>query len=338
MSAARMSVEELTMQAIVQYRYGDDAEAVLRVDHVPTPQVGDGDVRVRVRAAAVDRGTWHLMAGRPYLMRVLGFGLRGPKTRVPGLDVAGTVEAVGPAVTGLRPGDEVFGTVRTGSLAEYAVAAADKLAPKPANLSFEQAAALAVSATTALQAVRDHGRVRAGERVLVLGASGGVGSYAVQIAKALGAEVTGAASPGKLDLVRALGADHAVDYTREDVTDGRHRYDVVIDIGGNRRLRQLRRALEKRGRLVLVGGENGGAVLGGIERNLRAALLSPFVGQKLGAFVARQRGKDLADLAAMAESGAIVPAVDRVYPLAAAPAAIRRVADGQARGKVVVAP
>jgi NADPH:quinone reductase-like Zn-dependent oxidoreductase len=231
-------------------------------------------------------------------------------------------------------GDEVFGTGK-GTLAEYAVAKADRLATKPPNLSFEQAAAVPVSATAALQALRK-GKVQSGERVLVVGASGGVGSYAVQIAKARGAEVTGVASTSKLDLVRTLGADHVIDYTVEDFTDGRRRYDVVVDIGGNRRLSDLRRALTPKGRLVLTGGENGGKVLGGIERNLRAVLVSLFVSQKLGAFVARQRGADLIELRELIESGAVVPAVDRTYPLNEAAAAVRQLADGLVRGKVVV--
>ena len=323
-----------TMQAIVQDRYGTAAEDVLRLEQIAKPAIGDEEVLVRVRAAGVDRGTWHLMAGRPYLMRLLGFGLRGPKTRVPGLDVAGTVDAVGKDVVGLEPGQEVFGTAK-GSFAEYAVARASRLAPKPANLSFQQAAAVAVSATTALQAVRK-ARVQPEERVLVIGASGGVGTFAVQLAKAFGAVVTGVSSTAKVDLVRAIGADHVIDYTGEDVADGRHRYDVVIDIGGNRRISHLRRALTPEGRLVLVGGENGGRWLGGIERNLRAQLLSPFVGQKLGAFVARQRPDDLLALRELIESGAIAPTIDRTYPLAEAAAAVRYLAEGRARGKVVI--
>jgi NADPH:quinone reductase-like Zn-dependent oxidoreductase len=326
---------EATMRAIVQDRYGDDPGDVLRLGDIGGLRVRDDEVLIRVRAAGVDRGTWHLMTGRPYLMRIIGFGLRGPKARVPGLDVAGIVEAVGKDVTGFAPGDEVFGTAK-GSFAEYAVGKADKLAAKPANLTFEQAAAVPVSATVALQAVRDKARVQAGERVLVIGASGGVGSYAVQIAKAFGAEVTGVASTAKLDFVRALGADHVVDYTGEDFADGTRRYEVIIDLGGNRPLSQLRRALTPNGRLIITGGENGGAVLGGIERNLRASLLSPFVGQKLQAFVARQRGADLVVLRELIESEAIIPAVDRTYPLSQAASAIRHLAEGRVRGKVTL--
>ncbi|HEX6596099.1 MAG TPA: NAD(P)-dependent alcohol dehydrogenase [Acidimicrobiales bacterium] len=328
------ATSQTTMRAVVQDSYGEAPEEVLRVDEVKRPRIGADEVLLRVRAAGVDRGTWHLMAGRPYLMRALGFGVRGPRAKIPGLDVAGIVDAVGTGVTEFAVGDEVFGTGK-GTFAEYAVAKADRLATKPPNLSFEQAAAVPVSATTALQALRK-GKVRSGERVLVVGASGGVGTYAVQIAKALGAEVTGVASTSKLDVVRSLGADHVLDYTVEDFTDGRRRYDVIIDIGGNRRLSDLRRALTPRGRLVLTGGENGGKVLGGIERNLRAVLVSLFVSQKLGAFVARQRRADLIELRELIESGAVVPAVERTYPLNEAAAAVRQLADGLVRGKVVV--
>jgi NADPH:quinone reductase-like Zn-dependent oxidoreductase len=335
MRSATEPAATTTMQAIVQERYGLDPGQVLRPEQVPKPAINDDEVLVRVRAAGVDRGTWHLIAGLPKLMRYIGFGLQGPKTKVPGLDLAGTVEAIGDKVTDLQPGDEVFGTGK-GAFAEYAAVKASQLVRKPANLTFEEAAAVPVSATAALQAVRDYGRVRPGERVLVVGASGGVGTFAVQLAKAFGAEVTGVASTSKLDLVRSVGADHVVDYTRVEFTDGRRQYDVIVDIGGNRPLSQLRRALTPRGRLVLVGGENGGDFLGGIERNLRAALLSPFVGQKLRAFVSRLRRDDLVALRDLVESGALAPAVDRTYPLGQAAAAVGHVAAGRARGKVVL--
>jgi NADPH:quinone reductase-like Zn-dependent oxidoreductase len=325
---------EVTMPAIVQDRYGTAPEDVLRLEQVAIPAIRDDEVLVRVRAAGVDRGVWHLMAGLPYLARAIGFGLRAPKIQTPGMDVAGTVEAVGKAVTDLAPGDEVFGTAKA-TYAGYAAAKSSRLAPKPSNLTFEQAAVVPVSATTALQAVRKAG-VKRGDRVLVVGASGGVGSYAVQIAKAYGAEVTGVASTAKLDFVRAIGADHVIDYTRDDFADGQHRYDAIIDIGGNRRIGRLRRALGPKGKLVLTGGEDGGRWLGGIERNLRAQLLSPFVAQKLGAFVARQRRDDLAVLSELLQTGAITPPVDRTYPLGEAAAAIRHMVDGHARGKVVL--
>ena len=326
---------QVMMQAIVQRRYGATPEDVLRLEQIVSPAMDDDEVLVRVRAAGVDRGTVHLMTGTPYLMRILGFGLRAPKSPVPGWAVAGTVEAVGAKVTGLEPGDEVFGTCR-GSFAQYAAAKAGWLAPKPASLTFEQAAAMLGSATTALQALRDKARLRPGQHVLIIGASGGVGTFAVQLAKAFGAEVTGACRTGKTDLVRALGADHVLDYTREDITAGRHRYDVIIDIGGNRPLAHLRRALTPKGTLVITGGENGDALLGGIGRNLRAQLLSPFVSQKLTAFIARQRRADLVTVRDMADSGAVTPAIDRSYPLSQAAAAVRYLADGHARGKVVI--
>ena len=323
------------MQAIVQRRYGTVPEDVLRLEQTAKPALAPGEVLVRVRAAGVDRGTWHLMTGTPYLARAMGFGLRAPKTAIPGWAVAGTVEAIGTDVTGLQPGDEVFGTCR-GSFAQYATARPDRLAPKPASLTFEQAAALPISAVTALQAIRDQAKVRPGQHVLIIGASGGVGTFAVQIAKAFGAEVTGACGTAKTDLVRAVGADHVLDYTREDPTAGPHRYDVVIDIGGNRPVRQLRRALAPRGTLVIAGGENGGPWLGGMGRNIGAQLLSPFVSQRLTTFVARERRADLLTLGDLADSGAVVPAVERAYPLSQAAAALRHVAEGRARGKVVI--
>ena len=329
------AVGQVMMQAIVQRRYGTAPENLLRLEQIARPAMNDDEVLVRVRAAGVDRGTVHLMTGTPYVMRILGFGLRGPKSPVPGWAVAGTVESVGTRVTGLEPGDEVLGTCR-GSFAEYAAAKAGWLAPKPASLTFEQAAAMPGSATTALQALRDKAKLRPGQHVLIIGASGGVGTFAVQLAKAFGAEVTGACRTGKTDLVRALGADHVLDYTREDITAGRYRYDVIIDIGGNRPLAHLRRALTQKGTLVITGGENGDALLGGIGRNLRAQLLSPFVSQKLTAFIARQRRADLVTVRDMADSGAVTPAIDRGYPLSQAAAAVRYLADGHARGKVVI--
>jgi NADPH:quinone reductase-like Zn-dependent oxidoreductase len=325
-----------TMRAIVQEQYGPEPEGLLRLEEVDRPAVGDGEVLVRVRAASVDRGTWHLMAGLPYPAR-LAFGLRRPTFRNPGRSLAGTAEVVGGGVTELGPGDEVYGTAGgNGTFAEYAIARPATLAPKPANLSFEEAATVPVSGLTALQAVRDHGRVTAGEKVLVIGASGGVGSFAVQIAKALGAEVTGVSSTAKVDAVRALGADAVVDYTREDVTDGRVRYDVVLDIGGNRRLARLRRALAPRGRLVIVGGETGGRWLDGFDRQLRATLLAPFVGQELGFFVAKENAADLDALRELIEDDQVTPAIDQVYPLGESIAAIRHVLDGRATGKVAV--
>ena len=321
-----------TMQAVVQDAYGDTSD-VLRLEQVARPQPGPGEVLVRVAAAGVDRGVWHLMAGKPYAAR-LAFGLRAPKNRGPGSEFAGRVEAVGDGVAAVAPGDAVYG-IGSGSFAEYVLAREAKVAPAPAGISAVQAAAVPVSASTALQAVRDHGHVTAGHRVLVVGASGGVGSFAVQIAKAFGAEVTGVARTDKLDLVRSLGADHVVDHTTDDVTAGAARYDVVLDIGGNTPVRRLRRVLTPRGTLVIVGGEGKGRWLG-MGRQLRAAALSPFVGQKLGFFVNRANAEDLVVLAGLIESGQVTPAVDRTFPLADAAAAVTYMSEGRARGKVVV--
>jgi NADPH:quinone reductase-like Zn-dependent oxidoreductase len=323
------------MQAIVQRRYGTAPEEVLRLEETPKPTIKDEEVLIQVRAASVDRGTWRLMAGDPRLMRIAGFGLRRPKTPVPGWAVAGTIETAGSNVRGLKPGDEVFGIGR-GSFAEYAKARPGQLAAKPATVTFEQAAALPPSATTALQAIRDKARLRQGQHVLIIGASGGVGSYAVQIAKAQGAEITAVSSPAKTDLIRSLGADHTIDYTREDPADGKHRYDVILEIAGSRPLARLRRALAPDGTLVLIGGDDNDPWLGGMARNLRAQLLSPFAPQKLIAFIARQRRADLITVADLAASGQITPAIERTYPLAQAPAALRHLADGHARGKLVI--
>jgi len=290
---------------------------------------------VRVVAASVDRGTWHVMAGLPYLMRAAGFGIRAPKARNPGRCFAGTVESVGRDVTGFTPGDEVFGTSE-GAFAEYVAAKPGKLAPKPATLSFDQAAATPISGVTALQAVRDRAKVMAGEKVLVIGASGGVGSFAVQIAKAFGAEVTGVSGPAKVDFVSEIGADHVVDYSREDFAGGDHRYDVILDIGGSNPLSRLRRALAPRGRLVIVGGMTDGRWLGGIDRQVRATLLSPFVGQKLGSLMASENSADLLALGELIDAGKVAPAIDRTYPLSEVPAAIRSLLKGQVRGKVVI--
>ncbi|PRX49184.1 NADPH:quinone reductase-like Zn-dependent oxidoreductase [Prauserella shujinwangii] len=321
------------MKAIVQDGYGP--ADVLRLGDIPKPVPGDGEVLLSVRAAGVDPGVWHLMTGLPYLVRVMGFGLRAPKVRVRGRDVAGVVAAVGANVTGFRPGDEVFGTCE-GSFAEYACARADRIAPKPANLGFVEAAAVPVSGGTALQAVRDCGRVRPGHRVLVIGAGGGVGSFAVQLAAAFGGEVTGVCGPDKAELVRSLGAVDVIDYTREDLAERRHRYDVILDTAGNRPLARLRRALAPRGALVIVGGEGGDRWIGGFDRALRAGLLSPFTRQRLRGLVAKENSADLTTLRELAESGAFAPVVGRTYALAEAPDAIRELHKGHTRGKLVV--
>ena len=323
-----------TMRAVVHDTYG--SADVLRLATIPRPRIADDQVLVRVHAAGLDRGTWHLMAGRPYAIR-LGFGLRKPKNPVPGRDLAGTVEAIGSAVTGFAVGDEVFG-VGEGSFAQYAAARADKLARKPAKLSFEQAAVVPISALTALQALRDAGRLRPGQKVLVIGASGGVGSYAVQMAKAFGAEVTGVASTAKLDLVRSLGADHVIDYTRDDFADGEHRYDLILDIAGNPTLSRLRRALTPTGTALMVGGEDGGRLTGGMDRQLRGMALSLFGGRRFRGFLNKERGRVLAQVAELIESGAVTPSLDRSYPLDRAPEAMRALEAGQVRGKVAITP
>jgi NADPH:quinone reductase-like Zn-dependent oxidoreductase len=324
-----------TMTAIVHDAYGTVPADVLRFIEVDKPTIADDQALVRVRAASVDRGTWHIMAGLPYPIRIAGFGLRKPKYLNPGRSLAGIVEAVGKDVTNFKPGDEVFG-IGAGSFAEYVGARTDKLATKPSNLSFDEAAAVPISGLTALQAVRDHGAVEAGQKVLIVGASGGVGSFAVQIAKAFGAEVIGVSSTAKVDLVRALGADHVIDYSGEDFADGQHRYDVILDTGGNRRLSHLRRALTPKGRLVIVGGETDGRWLGGTDRQLRARLLSLFVGQKLGTFISSENAADLNALRDLIEAGKIKPAIDRTYPLRDAATAIGDLIDGRARGKIVI--
>jgi NADPH:quinone reductase-like Zn-dependent oxidoreductase len=321
-----------SMQAVVQDRYG--SADVLGLAEVARPQAGADEVLVRVHAAGLDRGTWHLMTGRPYLGRLV-FGIRSPSNPIPGIDLAGTVVAVGSAVTRFSTGDEVFG-FGSGAFAEYAVAREDKLSGKPINLSFIQAAVVPVSAGTALQALSDHGRIAQHQRVLVIGASGGVGSYAIQIAKAVGAEVTGVASTAKLDLVQSLGADHVIDYTRDDYSDGSHHYDLVVDIGGNAPIARLRRALTRAGTLVIVGGEDGGSWTGSLDRPLWALALSPFVRQRLTNFIAKQRASDLKRLTELIEAGMVTPRIDRSYGLDQVQDAMRYLEAGQARGKVAI--
>ena len=322
------------MKAIVQDVYG--STDVLELREIDKPAIGVDEVLVRVQAAGVDRGVWHLMAGRPYLVRTAGYGLRKPKHRVRGSDVAGRVEAIGKDVTRFRPGDAVMGTC-DGSFAEYASAREDKLVPKPANLTFEQAAAIPTSASTALQALRDQGQVQAGQKVLIIGASGGVGTFAVQLAKAFGAEVTGVCSTAKVDLVRSIGADHVIDYTREDFADGQQLYDLILDIGGSRSLSHLRRALTPGGTLVIVGGEDGGRWIGGtVVRDFQALAISRFVRQRLRVFIAKAHYQDLQFLTELIEAGELAPVVDRTYSLTQVPEAIRYLEDGHVRGKVVI--
>jgi NADPH:quinone reductase-like Zn-dependent oxidoreductase len=320
------------MQAIVQDSYG--SAETLKLAQIDLPDIADHEVLVQVHAAGLDRGTVHLMTGTPYLMRAIGFGFRRPKNRVPGIDVAGTVAAVGSAVTSFAVGDQVFGMSR-GAFAQYAAAREDKLAHIPANCTFVQAATIGISGGTALQALTA-GRAQAGQEVLIIGASGGVGSFAVQLAKALGAQVTGVCSTNKLDLVTGLGADHVVDYTRDDLADGAHHYDLILDIAGNSPLSRLRRALTPTGTAVIVGGESKGSLTGGIGRQLRALILTPFIGQRLTGLASKQRAGDLQILADHLAAGTVTPSLDRTYPLDQVPIAIRYLEGGNAKGKVAI--
>ncbi|MEJ2084050.1 MAG: NAD(P)-dependent alcohol dehydrogenase [Acidobacteriota bacterium] len=321
------------MKAITQDRYG--SPDVLRLEEVGKPQIGDGQVLVRVRGAGIDPGVWHVMTGVPYLMRIMGLGFRRPRTRVAGTDFAGEVEAVGSDVTRFQPGDEVYGGCR-GAFAELACARADKIALKPKNLSFEQAAAVPSSALTALQGLRDKGKLKAGQSALIIGAAGGVGSFAVQIAKALGAEVIGVCSTSKVDLVHSLGADSVIDYTREDLDIGGRHYDVILDTAGNRSLSLLRQALTPRGTLVIVGGEEGGRWLSGIDRQLRALLLSPLVRQNLRPMLAAFGSDDLTFLKGLIEADRVRPVIDRTFQLSEAAEAVRHFERQHARGKIVL--
>ncbi len=324
------AAEHEVMRAIVQDVYGSADR--LRLAQIDKPVIAPSEVLVKMRAAGVDRGTCHLMRGEPYLMRILGFGFRRPRDRVPGLDVAGTVVTVGADVTRFQPGDEVFGIAR-GSFADYAAAREDKLVPKPARLSFEQAAVVAVSGLAAIKGLHT-GRIAAGQKVLIIGASGGVGTYAVQLAKALGATVAGVASTAKVDLVRSIGADQVIDYTREDWADGRQHYDLILDIGGNSGLSRLRRALTPKGTLVIAGGE--GARWTGVGRQFRALMLSPVVRQRLTMYISTHRQADLEALRQHIEAGHVTPMVGSTYPLPEVPEAIRHLEDGRAQGKIAI--
>ena len=323
------------MKAIVQERYG--TADVLEFRDIEEPAVGDDDVLVRVRAAGCGPDVWHFMAGMPYLARA-SIGLRGPKVPVRGWDVAGTVEAVGANVTRFAPGDEVMGTAEQGSFAELASTPADKLVAEAGIADVRRGRRAARSlGSPRLRAVRDEGRVRAGQRVLVIGASGGVGSLAVQIAKGFGATVTGVCSTGKTDLVRSLGADEVIDYTREDFTDGSRRWDLIVDTAGRRSLSTLRRALTEKGTLVIVGGDGGGRWTGGFFRGmLRAPLVSLFVGQRLRGLATKIEQDDLVTLTQLVDAGTLAPIIDRTYPLIEAPDAITYLAQGHAAGKIVI--
>ena len=325
--------QERRMKAIVQDAYGAPLD-VLTIEEIERPSVGDDDVLVQVRAAGVHIGDWLVGSGLPYMVR-LGYGLTKPKNRVPGMEFSGQVEAVGANVDQFQSGDEVFGHASSGAFAEYVSVSQDSLALKPANATFEQAAVLPISGFTAIQAVRDQGNVQPGQKVLVIGASGGVGTYAVQIAKAHGAEVTGVCSTRNVDMVRSIGADHVIDYTVEDITATGQLYDVILDTAGNRQLSELRRALTPNGTLVIVGG-SGGPWLMGVGRSLKALVVSPFTGQKLTMFLSKTTKEDLVALAELVDAGDITPVVDRTYPLGETSAALSHVGERHTQGKTVI--
>lgn len=322
------------MQALVQRRYG--GPETFELTTVPRPQPGSAEVVIEVEAAGVDRGTWHLMTGRPYLLRLMGFGLRRPKNLVPGRDVSGRVVAVGSAVTRFAPGDRVFG-VSEGSFAQQAVVREDKLAKAPQAVTLSHAAALGISGLTALQALRDAGGLKAGQRVLILGASGGVGTYAVQLAKAFGAHVTAVCSGGKAELVRRLGADEVVDYRSTDFVSLGRTFDVVIDAGGGPSMSRLARVLVPRGTAVLVGSEGGGALAGGFLGRMFGALIhSLFRSQRFVLFMAKENAKDLEVLASHVERRSLTPIVEKAEPLENGAAALAALERGEVRGKIVV--
>lgn len=320
------------MQAIVNDKYGSPPS--LEFQQIEQPVIGDDGVLVRVRAASVNPADWRPLSGKPYLLRPM-MGLRRPNSRIPGIDVAGIVEAVGKDVTKFQPGDEVFGG-RRGAFAEYVGGVERNFVPKPVGLTLEQAATIPIAGCTALQALRDKGQMQPGQRVLINGAAGGVGTFAVQIAKAYGAHVTGVCSTRNVDLVRSLGADQVVDYTQEDFTQGGQRYDLIVDNVGNRALRHLRRALTPKGTLVLVGAKRDGWLLGPLRLPLRLLLVARFVGQRLSFFIAKLLNTDLVILKELIEAGKVTPVIDRTYPLSETAEAIRYAEAGHARGKVVI--
>lgn len=319
------------MKAIIQTQYG--SPDVLQLEDVEKPTPGDDEVLVRVRAAAVNIGDWHLLRAVPYVIR-LGLGLRKPRRRTPGRDIAGHVEAVGRNVTDFGPGDEVFGWCG-GAFAEYVCTSETNLLPKPANLTLEQAVAVGDSAFTALAAVRDQGRVQPGQRVLINGASGGVGTFAVQIAKAFGAHVTAVCSTRNVDLVRSLGADEVIDYQQQDFAQTRHHYDVMLDLVGNRSLAECRRVLTPRGTYVIVGVRDAGTWLG-LGRQTKALLLAPFVRHRMRVFVVKHTRADLGVLKGLVEAGHVVPVIEKHYTLSEAPDALRHQGEGHPRGKIIL--
>ena len=325
------------MKAILQDRYGSPGD-VLELGDIDEPVVGDSGVLLRVHAASVNPADWHFIRGEPYIARVQA-GLRKPKATVPGCDVAGHVEAVGKNVTTFQPGDEVFGNVFMrgfGCFAESVCVSEDLLAVKPANLSFEHAAAVPLAAKTALQGLRDHGRVEPGHKVLIIGASGGVGTFAVQIAKSYGAEVTGVCSTRNVDLVRSIGADHVIDYTRDDFTEGGRRYDLIFQSAGTSSPSDCRRALTSKGTLLLSSGESEGRWIGPLDRIIKGLVSSPFVSQKMTTFTMKPNQADLRFLTELIEAGKVAPVIDRGYPLAEVPEALGYLEEGHARGKVVI--
>jgi len=323
------------MKAIAYQEYG--SADVLELKEVGKPEIESDSVLVRVRAASANPYDWHYMRGIPYIARLMATGLRKPKHSVLGTDVAGEVEAVGDAVTRFRPGDEVFGFVGSGGFAEYVSAPEKLLALKPANLSFQQAATVPLAAVTALQGLRDAGNIQSGQKVLIVGASGGVGTFAVQIAKWYGANVTGVCSARNLEMVRSIGADQVIDYTREDFTRSGQQYDLIFQLAGITSPSSFRRVLTPKGRLVLSSGDSPGRVIGPISRIIKAVLLSPFIGQTMGPAVAKPSSDDLQFLRELIEAGSVTPVIDRTYPLTEAPDAIRYLETGRARGKVVIA-
>ena len=310
---------------------------MLQLREIQQPVPADDQLLVRVHAAGLDRGVWHVMTGLPYMIRLVvpTLGLRKPKVPSLGMDVAGRVEAVGTLVTRFQPGDEVFGWC-DGSFAEYAAAGEDHFAPKPTTITFEQAAAVPISGFAALQALRDEGDVQPGQEVLIIGAAGGVGSFAVQLAKAFGAKVTGVCRTPQVDLIRSIGADEVIDYTREDATDGRRQFDLIVDTAGHRSLSQLRRALTPSGTLVIVGSEVKGRLLGGFDRQLRAVALSRLVGQRLRMLSSQPRQRDLQVLRELIEAGKVTPVIDKTFSLSEAPQAIRYLVEGHGGGGKIV--
>lgn len=330
-TAAKPTAVPATMSAIVQDEYG--TADLLKLEQIDIPIVGEEEVLVRVHAAGVDRGTWHMMTGKPYLMRVVGFGFSKPKARVRGKDVAGVVVAIGSRANRLAVGDRVFGCKESeGTYAEYVAIEEDALVKKPDDLSYEQAGAMSDSGLTAQKAVYDFAAVKAGQKVLVLGAGGGVGSYAVQMAKACGAIVTGVTSTRKIATVKSIGADYVIDYSKDEITDAGIKYDVILDIGGNRPVRQMRRLLTKRGTLAIIGGEKGGNLIGGIQRQLWASILSMFVRQKMGTFISIANQDDLQALKKRYEQGCFRPVIDKVFPLRDAGDAMRYLEHGGGTG------